>query len=483
MTTRFLTPLLVVSAFIASALLPCRAQTARLPALRVSENRRFLVDSSGKPFFYLADTAWELFHRLTREEAVRYVDLRASQRYTAIQAVALAELDGLTDPNPYGDLPLTNNDPTKPAVTPGNSPSNAAAYDYWDHVDYIIDQANQRGLYVALLPTWGRWTTTFRPQDQTTLTPQNAQAYGEFLGKRYARKAIIWILGGDRPPTNVEATWRAMAKGIAIGVSGSENYDAVLMTYHPRGGETSSTTFHNDTWLDFNMHQTGHGLSQTVKPWARIERDYQRTPAKPVLDGEPLYEDHPLQFRARDFGYSFDAHIRQRAWWSVFAGSFGHTYGNHSVWQMYAPGRKPVNGPLFYWNEAIHRPGAAQMRHLRALIESRPVLDRVPDDALIPQPLDDADRITATRGKDYLFVYSAQGRKFSVNLGQISGAQLKAWWFNPRTGTAAAAIEGSIDNKGARECTPPSEGFGSDWVLVLDDAAKGFPAPGRSASR
>ena len=31
---------------------------------RVSDNRRFLLDQFGKPFFYLGDTAWELFHRL-----------------------------------------------------------------------------------------------------------------------------------------------------------------------------------------------------------------------------------------------------------------------------------------------------------------------------------------------------------------------------------------------------------------------------------
>ena len=64
---------------------------------------------------------------------------------------------------------------------------------------------------------------------------------------------------------------------------------------------------------------------------------------------EPLYEDHPLAFRSSENGYSLDAHVRQRAYWDLFSGSCGHTYGNHAVWQMYAPGRKPVNGPLMYW--------------------------------------------------------------------------------------------------------------------------------------
>jgi hypothetical protein len=249
------------------------------------------------------------------------------------------------------------------------------------------------------------------------------------------------------------------------------------MSFHPRGGETSSTWFHDDAWLDFNMHQTGHGTAEGVKPWARISRDYERSPTKPVLDGEPLYEDHPIAFRARELGYSFDAHVRQRAYWAVFSGAFGHTYGNHSVWQMHAPGRPPVNGPLFYWREAIGRPGGAQMRYVRALIESRPVLARVPDQSIVGDALDGADRIAATRGRDYLFVYTAQGRRFTVTMGKISGAEVKGWWFNPRSGSAVSL--GTYGNTGTREFVPPSEGFGSDWVLVLDDAGKKFDEPGK----
>ena len=47
------------------------------PRLKVSDNKRFLVKEDGSPFFYLGDTAWELFHRLNREEADKYLDNRA----------------------------------------------------------------------------------------------------------------------------------------------------------------------------------------------------------------------------------------------------------------------------------------------------------------------------------------------------------------------------------------------------------------------
>ena len=479
-------PRTLVSLFLLSALFFVWPSDARftkphararpLPKLRVSDNHRFVATADGRPFFYLADTAWEIFHRLNREDAVRYLDIRAGQGFNAIQAVALAEEDGLTVPNAYGKLPLVGKDPTQPAVTPGANPSKANEYDYWDHVDFIVDQANARGIYVAFLPVWGRWVAHYTRYDEPLFNPRNAETYGRFLGQRYRAKGIIWVLGGDRRPAGVEDTWRALARGIVIGATGREDYSQVLMTFHPQGGASSSEAFHDDPWLSFNMQQTGHGLAATTRSWAKIAHDYQRQPVKPVLDGESLYEDHPIAFRAKEFGYSFDAHVRQRAYWDVFSGGCGQTYGNHAVWQMYTPARTPVNGPLMFWYEAVHRPGASEMQYLKNLIESRPYFSRVPDDSLVVDTLQDADHIAATRGDGYAFIYSAQGRPFVVRLGIISGSGIRAWWYNPRSGDAIPA--GQFENRGTREFRCPAEGFGSDWVLVMDDASRTFPAPG-----
>jgi hypothetical protein len=405
-----------------SGVAPVRAKP--LPRLKVSENKRFLVTDEGKPFFYLADTGWELFHRLNRKEALEYLDTRAAQKFNVIQAVAAAELDGIGEPNAYGKLPLIDSDPTRPAVTAGANPADPKQYDYWDHVEYIVDQANARGIYIAMLPSWGSWVNG-GDNGRRVLTPDNAQAYGEFLGRRFGKKGILWILGGDRTPTGFEDTWRTLARGIAIGASGKEDYDAVLMSFHPSGGETSSTWFHNDKWLDFNMQQDGHNPPARAKSWEKVKHDYELVPVKPVIDGEPLYEDHPLAFNAKEFGYSFDAHVRQYAYADTFSGACGHTYGNHAVWQMYAPPRKPINGPLMYWKQAILRPGAIEMQYVRALLESRPYLSRVPDQSIVVDPLDGADHISATRGDGYLFVYSAQGRKFTVRrFREQSGARV-----------------------------------------------------------
>jgi hypothetical protein len=183
-------------------------------------------------------------------------------------------------------------------------------------------------------------------------------------------------------------------------------------------------------------------------------------------------------FNANDLGTSSAYDIRKHAYFDVFAGAFGHTYGCHDIWQMYAPNRTPVNGPHFPWYVAIDLPGAGQMQHLRNLIESRPMLDRIPDQTIIDNARGNNDHVQATRGKDYIFVYSAQGKPFTVNLTKISGKEVKCYWYSPKNGEAKEA--GQFPLKGSKEFTPPSSGYGHDWVLVLDDASKNYPMPGKT---
>jgi len=440
-----------------------------LPRLRVSDNRRFLVTADGQPFFWLGDTAWELFHRATREDAERYLQTRATQRFTVIQAVALAEFDGLHTPNAYGQIPLTADDPARPNE------------EYFTHVDWIVAKANALGMYVGLLPTWGDKWNQRRGVGPEIFTPANAKVYGEWLGRRYKSAGIIWILGGDRPienDTQLEII-RAMAHGLRSGDDGTH-----LMTFHPSGGEGSSTWLHGEDWLDFNMRQNGHSPEFTGR-YDKTRTDYERSPVKPVLDGEPIYEDHPVSFNAKQLGHSIAADVRRALYWDLFSGAFGHTYGHHSVWQMWTPQRTPINTPLMPWYEAIEQPGGMQMQYGRALIESRPYLTRIPDPdvivtSAIPTSVPGAGRyqFVATRDADGTFamVYAPIGRSFSVRMSKIVGARVRAWWFDPRTGTATSI--GTFPNAGEREFTPPAKGEMLDWVLVLDDASRNYPPPG-----
>jgi hypothetical protein len=451
-----------------------------LPRLKVSENKRFIVKEDGSPFFYLGDTAWELFHRLNREEADRYLKNRAAKGFTVIQAVALAELDGLNDPNPYGHKPLIDNDPTKPAIKDG------ANNDYWDHVDYIINRAESLGLYIGLLPTWGDKWNQGKGIGPEIFNPDNAETYGQWLGSRYKNSSnIIWILGGDRDVAN--DTHKEIIRRMASGIKKGDGTH--LITFHPRGGHGSSVWFHNDDWLDFNMRQNGHTVEYQPR-YEATKADYDLNPIKPVIDGEPIYEDHPVSFKASEFGHSVATDVRRPLYWDLFSGAFGHTYGHHSVWQMWQPGRKPINNPLMPWYEALDQPGAGQMIYARRLVESRPFLTRIPDNSIIVSsniptsiPGTGIKRFVATRDSSgsYAMVYVPTGRAFKVKLDYIPGNRINAWWYNPRTGEAT--LIGRFPKTAEREFISPTKGEDMDWILVVDDAAKNFPAPGRARGK
>lgn len=439
---------------------PAASTKTRYPA-KVDSGHQRLLDQKGDTFFWLGDTAWELFHRLNREEAEHYLKDRAAKKFNVIQAVVLAEFAGLVEPNPYGHLPLENNDPTKPVE------------DYFKHVDWVVNRAEELGLTVGLLPTWGdKWNKKWG-QGPEIFTPENARVYGEFLGKRYRDKPIVWILGGDRPVESDKhrEILRAMAEGLAKGDGGRH-----LMTLHPSGGHTSAEWLHNERWLAFNMLQSGHDYNRDN--YNRIAKDYARTPAKPCLDGEPGYEDHPAGFK-KENGYMNDYDVRKFAWWAMLAGACGHTYGCHDIWQFLSDARKPVTFARTQWKEALQLPGAGQMQHVRTLLESRPFLSLVPDQTVfVGDAGKGTDRLQAARGDDgsYAFVYSASGKAFMVDMGKLTGTELQAYWYDPRLGTAAAI--GKFAREGKKEFTPPSNGTGNDWVLVLDDVAKGYAAPG-----
>ncbi len=443
-----------------------------LARLQISDNKHYLQTIDGKPFFYMGDTAWELFHNLNREEADLYLENRAKNGFNVIQAVALSEIDGVNRPNAYGHKPLVDNNPLRPDIKEG------ADNDYWDNVDYIIKKANAEGMYMGLLPTWGHlWSN-----DYPIFNPQNAYEYGRWIAERYIDCDIIWILGGDRNPDNdyKQAVIRAMAQGIRSVDKHS------LITYHPAGWATSSRWFHNDEWLSFNARQSSH--HQRYNSYSLILDDFRRTPAKPIVEIEPLYDDCPMDYNDND-GYSTSWDIRRGLYWSVFYGSAGVTYGHHSIWSMYDNNKEylPHNGQIMNWQQAIERPASNQVINLKKLMLSRPYFDRVPTPEFIIQdevhssvPGAGRYRFVATIDSkgSYAMVYAPISRSFSVNGGMLKAKELIGWWYSPRSGKSLKI--GKIENGDRLRFTPPYDGEALDWVLVLDAADKHYPKPGRS---
>ena len=443
--------------------------------LQISDNKRYLVTEKGDPFFWLGDTGWEMLHRLDREEMEHYMRNRSGKGFTVIQTVIVGEIDGLAFPNMEGNLPLEDFDPLRPNEG------------YFEMVDYAVKTAEEFGLVLALLPTWHRYVLRgSHPlrNEEAVFNPENAYAYGKFLGERYKDAPnVVWVLGGDWPAGPQIDIWNAMATGLGEGDSGVH-----LLTYHPRGQQTSSTWLHNREWLDFNMVQTGHQApSFNVYDW--IYNDYMLTPPKPVLNGEPAYEEIGIWFNPANPRHD-DYEIRKQAYWSVFAGAFGHTYGNNNIWQINREDESGRIWPNRSWDKALESPGAGQLVHLRRLMESRPFLTRIPDQGILlgENPSHASDHIQVTRdgawGADdatYVMVYLPYYRSFSISTSVINGEKLKVWWYNPQNGQSF--LQGIVENSGEfsfsnwEDLIKEGQG-GPDWVVVIDDAAAAYKAPG-----
>lgn len=442
-----------------SAILLSSTATAQPGRLRVSPDGRYLLQPNGKPFFWLGDTGWELFHRLNGKEIRYYLDNRATKGFSVIQAVLLAEFDGLRKPNRYGHTPLHNNNPATP---------NEA---YFQLVDSTVTWAAKRGLYMGLLPTWGDKVAALWGVGPVVFDSTNAYTYGKWLGRRYRTNTnIVWILGGDRPAAkdslDWRPIWRQMARGIREGAGGK-----ALIAYHPSGGGSSTQWLHTEPWLDINMFQSGHGNGHDAPCWETVARDRALQPAKPVLDAEPNYEDHPVNPWPKwnpDNGYYRAYDVRKQLYRSVFAGACGVTYGHHAVWQFMSEREEAINYPDRGWANALDRPGAFQAGLLARLMQEHGAFIRIPDNSLIANNgTTKATHMEACRNEagNTALIYMPVGGELIVNAASLKGNTFQCQWFDPKNGKyVPARITKTVNGFKA---TPPSTGVRNDWVLMI----------------
>jgi hypothetical protein len=367
--------------------------------------------------------------------------------------------------NVYGDTALVDNMIDRPLVTPGNSYNDTVEYDFWDHIDYVIDLAGKKGLYMALVPVWGSNVRA------GLVDRKKAKKYAAWIAERYKdRNNVIWVNGGDVRGSDSTTIWNIIGNTIR-----QTNKDQ-LITYHPFGRTQSSEWFHNESWLDFNMFQSGHrrydqdttGLAYGEDNWKYTNVDFSLTPTKPTLDGEPSYEGIPQGLHDITQPFWTDADVRRYAYWSVFAGCCGFTYGHSSIMQFYRQQDNPGYGAKEHWDVAMNAPGASQMKYLKQLILSKPYFVRVPaNDLLAAKQGEKYDYIAITRGNDYLFAYTCNGCDISLDLNKLHWPDYKVSWFDPRNGTVSEF--GISKNDGVLTFDPPgTKEPGNDWVLILE---------------
>lgn len=437
--------------------------------LKVSSNQRYLQFENGKPFFWLSDTGWLLPERLDRAEAQYYLQ---KCRVAGYNTVLVQVMDGVPSYNIYGQ-------PSLPAGWDMSKADPEGVYSYWDHMDYIIKLAEQNGIYIGMVAIWGSQVKA------ETINAQQAKAYGKFLAERYKNSPnIIWVMGGDIQGDIHPEVWQALATTIK---SIDHNH---IMTYHPRGRYTSAKWWSKAEWLDFHTFQSGHrkygqrmGNKDYPIPdnteednWMYVDSTWAYKPMKPVLDAEPSYEDIPKGLHDPNEERWQDYDVRRYAYWSVFAGSCGHTYGHNAIMQMLKPGYPTSygsDGAEKSWYQALNDPGFNQMKYLKDLMLTMPYFERVPDQSIIVGKNGERyNRLLATRGNDYLMVYNYNGVPMKLDLRKVSGNKKNVWWMDAANGSLRYI--GEFDNK-VITFAPQKAGRGvSDGVFIAIDSNKHY---------
>ena len=372
--------------------------------LRISPNGRYFVDHTGRPFFWLGDTQWQLWRDFSLADAELILANRQAKGFNVIQVMVTGVGDG-TRPNLEGQLPWLNNDPATP---------NEA---YFARADRIVEMAQKYGQTLMLY--------LCHNTQRQYVTTTNARTYARRVAQRYRHAPnVMWAFVTEVPLAEHLPIIRELAAGVQEGDGGAH-----LITYHPDPVHPalSSGEIHSEPWLAFNAIQTWVYFEGI---WGMVTRDYGRSPAKPVVMAEGAYEDE----NSDEYRFVVTPLLaRQQAYWSYLAGGF-HSYGHTSNWKV-PPG----------WQASLDAPGAFQMSLLKRFFSTLDWWNLVPDQALIAsQPIPGSTLNTAARSAngDWAVVYLSRPTQVSIRLQKLTALkEAQAHWVDPRNGERSGAID------------------------------------------
>jgi len=458
--------------------------------LEISENGHYIQHKDKTPFLWIGDTGWGMIQQLTREEIDEYLDSREANGFTVIQTVVHWSPHGggmKRSPdnaaNAYGHRPFTGDErlpnTSEPLTLKGGSPD--SPNDYWDHVDYVIQAAKKRNLYLALFPCWASQLISGTGE----YTANEAKIYGEFIGKRYKNEPnIIWVLGGDTKAEfkgydknqkyseyDFRDVYRAMAEGIGRGVTGKDlkwnktnpAWDDVFMTYHPNGDYPygSAQWFHEDVWLDANGVEVWKEVNDVYRT---MLDNYQLTnPVKPGLFLEGSYEYGSYR---NECGWVTPVKVRRQFYQTFFAGGAGHTYGAGPIWAM--RGNEGDYNCGYTWQQALEFPGAKQV----AVIGKKFLTDHkwnewIPNGNVISGTGQGEGLKTAvtTKSGDMALTYFSNNSYTRIN--NVLNNEAQAFWFNPGNGEIEKMS--AFSNNESRVMAPPSNWEDAILILHIED--------------
>ncbi len=452
--------------------------------LRVSDDRRSLVHADGTPFFWLADTAWEMAWASTEGQVEMYLDDRSRKAFNVVHMVTnthqMFHPWHVTNRHGDGDRYLLDEDRTR--LNPV----------YFARLDEIVDQTNEAGMAMALVPIWGTFAEPHRndsgAQHDRHYSLGEALTHARYVGARYAGHNVVWVIGGDRDYRTDEqkAYWDAFARELRRASGGSH-----LTTVHPAGYAASFNSWPSPpNWLDFHMYQSSHyaDVQYDKGPdgehledsfgalrgdggyhWSGALQGYAQEEHIPVLNAEANYEDivgRFWEFYETPGGIRVtDLDVRHAAYWGLLSGStVGYSYGANGVWSWTREIPLGTQGGLQIRHtvtESMDFPGSAQMQHVRSFAESHEWYRWVPRPDLVEE-VDTDHFVAASLWDSTAVVYCPAGtREFALHLPDAAAGELGLTWTHPVTGESAWATVAYTGQQAL--IRPPSQ---QDWLLV-----------------
>jgi hypothetical protein len=432
--------------------------------LRVAADRRHLEHSDGTPFFWLGDTWWMgLCERLRWPDEFQNLAVdRQHKGFTVVQIVA-----GL-----YPDMPAFDPRGRNEVGFPWTEQYGRIRPEYFDRADQRFSRLVDQSLVPCVVMAWGYhlpWTGV-----------DKMKKHVRYVMARYGAFPVVWCMAGEvNLPYYLEKgfphggekqteAWEGVIK-FARGINGFGR----LITVHPTGIEPLSgrMLFRDQTLLDFDMLQTGHGLGEVLRPTIRTVRaSYASRPIMPVVNGEVSYEA---------LLGKIPAEIPRLMFWAcMLSGAAGHTYGANGIWQLNRRGQPYGNSPhggnygTIPWDEAMNLPGSAQLGVAKTFLMNYPW------HRLEPHPAWAAWAGSVQQADEYDVPYTA-GIPGSVRIIYVPTARsincLKldpkgrytARSLDPVSGARADLGAVQADANGSLTVDPPP-GPKKDWVLVLE---------------
>jgi len=404
--------------------------------------------SDGHPFLWIADTWWNWTKKdIYFSTYKKLVDDRAEKGFTIGQLF----VPGNGWSKKYSLL-----DTTYTVLDTENM----------NRVEEMIRYANSRGITIWIHGWWGGENLN------KEIGTEKMQRWWRYLVHRFSAYNVIWVVAGEFNLYNYSGLGLDFWKSLGKMIKQEDPYERITGIHNTPpfwfGGKdapqwTTGSVLHQESWLDYNQCQVGHGKFANEMIPLCVTDAYKLQPAKPIIVTEPWYE-----FKE---GEASSADIRFGAWSAILSGAAGHSYGGGNIW-FAGVKESPSTEDLGLSGQkelTLNYEGAMSIKYLASFFKNLKWWNYSPHPELVldyPQSF-----CLAIPGKEYL-IYLRYGGVARVLLGKETfNKQIQYFWFNPATGE-------SLEKKtciGAEylwfECPNPqntSNPENKDWALFIN---------------